>query len=113
MYKHELFATEGLYPGLFKPIAFATVGAFTFDITIEPVYTGGGGGYIPGAKPDKYKITIRVNHKGKIWKIERVVSRTLAKVTAKLVGIELEPQPQISINSLTVTTINDPIKVKL
>lgn len=105
MFDHKLLATEGLFPGRFSTLACATVGAFTFEIEIQPVVAGGGGGYYPpSAVKDKYTITIRVTAKnGKVWKYQRTVSNLTARVVARLTGIQLKKEqiPQIVVHHVS------------
>jgi hypothetical protein len=94
-------ALNGLFPGLVTTRSVANLGVFEIEVIIEPTYPGGGGGYVPGAKPDKYKVTIRVTMKnGRVWNYSRVVTNTIARVIAKLTGVKFEEQPDITVTSV-------------
>lgn len=108
-------ALNGLFPGLVTTRSVANLGTFEIEVIIEPIRPSGGGGYVPGDRKDKYKVTIRISMKsGKTWKLERIVSNTLARVVARLMKIKLEVEetPQIVVHSVTATTESKPdIKV--
>lgn len=105
MFFHKNFALNGLFPGLVTHRSIANLGQFEIEITIEPVYTQGGGGGVPSnVKSDKYKVKIRITRKGKVWKYEQTVGATTANVLAKVI--------KATVATPTVSVINTIIKEK-
>lgn len=104
MFDHRNLAVEGLFPGLVTTQSVANLGLFDIEVIIQPIPVGGGGGYAPTLKPDKYQVTIRVTMKnGRRWTYTRVVSNTLARVFARLARINLETDPtKVTVHSVTL-----------
>jgi hypothetical protein len=105
-------ATDGLYPGLFTPWSMSVLGVLEVEINIEPVRPSLPGGSVTytGAV-DKYKVTIVVRHKGKVWRYEKTVTQFIAKVWAKILRITLRT-PTIDITALQHRT-NDSVNIKV
>lgn len=111
MFDHRSLATDGLFPGLVSTFSVAIAGALLLDVIIEPIIRpSGGGGYVPGARKDKYKVTIRVSRNGKIWKYERVVTNTAARVLAKVLQVKLPEEPQITVHSVSTSAVTTDVK---
>lgn len=100
MFDHRSYATEGLFPGLVSTRSIANLGAFIFEVIIELVEPAAGRSPIarPQYEKDKYKITIRVRHKDRIWSIDSVVSKLTAQIAARLLRTQLvEPNVEVSV----------------
>lgn len=104
MFNPKLLATGGFYPGLITTQAVANLGTFTVEVIIQPVVPSGGGGWVPaplGSKPDRYRVTVRVKHNGKIYTDSAIVDDIQAKVYAKLNGITFSHDTvMISVNGI-------------
>ena len=109
MFDHRSYATEGLFPGLVTTRSIANLGAFIFEVIIEPVL--GGAGRSPIARPryekDKYKITIRVRHKDRVWSIESIVGKLTAQIAARLLRTKLI-EPEVAVTSVAVAESVEP-----
>lgn len=112
MFNHKSFATGGLFPGLVTTRSVANLGAFEIEVIIEPVSTGGGGGYHQPAKA-KYKIKIRVTRKNKVWNFESEVNDVTARVMAKILKVELKKEPTVEVTSAKIKTNDPSVKVKI
>jgi hypothetical protein len=105
-FDHQNFATHGLFPGLVSTRSIANLGHFELEIILEPVRGGPGTARttdLRRPKKDKYKVTIRVRHKTRIWEYERTVSHVTAQVAAKLIGKELPQHPAANVHVFQVT----------
>lgn len=106
-FDHENFALNGLYPGLVTTRSIANIGHLKVEVIIEPIVGGRTG---PASttdlskRKDKYKVTIRVTYKTKIYEYSREVGRWEANIYAKMLGVELmtPPDPTITMESVTV-----------
>jgi len=107
-FDHQNFATHGLYPGLVTTRSVANVGHFKLEVIIELLPDGppgsAGGAISTRGRPkkDKYKVTIRVMYKTRIWELERELGQNMANVTAKFLGTELPEDPNVSVTVHTV-----------
>jgi hypothetical protein len=116
-FDHQNFATQGLFPGLVTTRSVANLGHFKLEVIIEKLPRGGGGSADttrlrkPRAEEDKYKVTIRVMYKTRIWEYERVVSKRTAEVTAKLLRAEMpreEAAPDITVSTVVEKPVTEP-----
>ena len=107
-FDHENFATHGLYPGLVTTRSIANLGHLKVEIIIEPV-VGGRSGPVSSTelskKKDKYKVTIRITYKSRVYDYTSIVASWTANIFAKMMGVKLkkEVDPTIAVNSVTVT----------
>lgn len=100
-------ALGGFYPGLVTALSIANFGFFDVEVVIEPVVPsgGGGGGFYPvqrNQKPERYRVTVRVKHKGKVYSESIIVDDHEARVTAKKNGIKIftEDLAMVSLNGI-------------
>jgi len=113
-FDHKNFATHGLYPGLVTTRSVANLGHFKLEVIIEKLPRGGpgtaGGAVRTRGRPekDKYKVTMRVMYKTRVWEYERVVSHIAASVTAKLIGKPLPEDPSVTVYSVIEKENEDP-----
>jgi hypothetical protein len=92
------------------------LGTFEVEVIITPVSPSSGGGWAPtpiGQKPDRYRVTVRVKHNGKLYVDSVIVDDTEARVYAKLNGIETftENEVMISVNGVQVVDTTVELKV--
>ena len=122
MFSHLNFAMDGLYPGMFNPAALATGGVYETEVIIEPVIPSpsGGGGYVPwtpsiGSKPDRYRVTVIVRFKGKVYKDVQIVDDTAARVFAEFHGIQKfsDESIMVSVNGVQVIKENQEVSIKV
>lgn len=108
---HKSYATEGLYPGLVTTQSVANLGSYIFEVIIEKLPVGppgsAGGATDLSRKKDKYKVTMRVRHKDRVWEYERIVGPKTAQVAARLIGKKLN-EPDVQVKSVTVVEGTDP-----
>lgn len=106
-FDHENFALNGLYPGLVTTRSIANIGHLKVDVIIEPI-TDVGRGIADttrlSKKKDKYKVTIRVTYKTRVYEYSSIVGEWVANIYARLLGVELmKPvDPTITMESVTV-----------
>lgn len=107
-------ATQGLFPGRVTTQLVANLGHFFLEVIIEKLPRGGpgtAGGAVNTAgrrEKDKYKVTMRVMYKTRVWEYERVVSHITASVTAKLIGKPLPEDPDVTVYSVIEKENEDP-----
>ena len=107
-FDHENFALNGLYPGLVTTRSIANVGHLKVEVIIEPVTDIGRAindtTDLSRRKKDKYKVTIRVTYKDRIYEYSSIVSGWIANIYARLLGVELKKpvDPTITMESVTV-----------
>lgn len=93
--------------------SIANLGAYEVEVIIEPVRPlYGGGGFVPGAPLDKYKIKIRITKDGKSWRYEQTVSNRSARVLARLLRVKMPEEPTITVYSATAAS-SPPIDIKV
>lgn len=102
-------AMDGMFPGMFSTFGVASLGLLEKTVTIVPVVTSQGGGYVPaaiGQKPDRYRVTIRIIFNGKVYEDTVYVADTRARIIAKLNGIYefVDDDVMISVNGIQVMT---------
>ena len=109
MFDHRSYATEGLFPGLVSTRSVANLGAYIFEVIIELLPGGAGRSPIAGQRheKDKYKITIRVRHKDRVWSIESIVGKLTAQIAARLLRTKLV-EPEVAVTSVTVAESVEP-----
>ena len=104
-FDHENFALNGLYPGLVTTRSIANIGHLKVEVIIEPLGRGGPVDTTDLSKrKDKYKVTIRVTYKSRVFEYYREVGRWEANIYAKMLGVELmtPPDPTITMESVAV-----------
>ena len=114
MFDHKNFALNGLYPGLVTTRSVANLGHFEIEVIITPPlpdHSGGGGGWVPGARPQKWHIKIKVTRKGKVWEYESDVNKATAKVAAKLLRVKI-PEPTFVVEEVK-EVLTPEVKVSL
>ena len=94
-------AMNGLWPGAVNPLTLIVGGTFIAEIIIEPVQPSMGGGYIRNTDLNKYKITIKIKFKKRVWSYSAIAGQTTAKVIAKLNKIYIN-KTDIKVNSVKV-----------
>lgn len=106
-FDHENFALNGLYPGMVTTRSIANIGHLKVEVIIEPVDDVGRGiadtTRISGRK-DKYKVTIRVTYKNRVYEYSSIVGSWVANIYARMLGVELKKpvDPTITMESVTV-----------
>lgn len=110
-FDHENFAVNGLYPGLVTTRSIANIGHLKVEVIIEPLGPGRGIADTTrlSKKKDKYKVTIRVTYKSRVYEYTSIVSSWIASIYARLLGVELKtiPDPEITVESVTVRKPED------
>lgn len=109
MFNFTNFAVDGLMPGLFSKLSAGTLGAFDVEVIIEPVVPSAGGGYTTwtpkfGAKPDRYRVTVRIKFNGKTYTDSKIVDDAEAHVIAKFNGINCfdENSTMVSVKGMQI-----------
>lgn len=106
MFSVQNLALGGFYPGLVTSMSIANIGIFDVEVIIQPVVSGGGG-YVPSRrneKPERYRVTVRVIHNGKVYEESIVVDDHAARVSAKTNGIMIfsEDTAMVSLNGIQI-----------
>lgn len=113
-FDHESMATQGLFPGKVTTRSIANLGHFKLEVIIEKLPRGGAGTAGRTTKlrnrpeKDKYKITMRVYYKTRVWEYEAVVGVVRAKVMANLLNKPLPEEPSVEVYSVTKKEQHDP-----
>lgn len=104
-FDHENFAVNGLYPGLVTTRSIANIGHLEIEIVIEGLAPPGIADTTRlSKKKDKYKVTIRVTYKSRVYEYSSIVGEWLANIYAKLICVELKKpmDPIVTMESVTV-----------